>query len=57
VVGALLSYSSVTIFSRRAIFIGGHFFMAILLFTTGMFIEERRGLEVLGAICVFLIVY
>mmetsp|Transcript_5278 Transcript_5278/g.8168 ORF Transcript_5278/g.8168 Transcript_5278/m.8168 type:complete len:117 (+) Transcript_5278:1022-1372(+) len=55
--GAIISYSSVTVFSRRTIFIGGHFLMSILLFTTGLFIEERRGSEILIAICSYLVVY
>ena len=37
--GAILSYYSIAIFSRRAIFIGGHFFMGILLVMSGYYIH------------------
>jgi len=37
--GAVLSYYSVAIFSRRAIFIGGHFVMGVLLLMSGYYIQ------------------
>lgn len=37
--GSILSYYSIAIFSRRTIFIGGHFMMAALLTLTGYFIR------------------
>lgn len=39
--GSTLSYYSIAIFSRRAIFIGGHFYMGVLLFLTGYFISIK----------------
>jgi len=39
--GAILSYYSVAIFSRRAIFIGGHFFMGVLLVMSGYYIHIK----------------
>lgn len=39
--GAFLSYYTVSLLSRRAIFIGGHFIMAILLFATAYFAHVK----------------
>lgn len=39
VTGAFLSYYSVAIFTRRALFIGGHFFMGALQLMCGFFIQ------------------
>ena len=38
VVGAMLSYFSVSFFSRRTLFIGGHFLMGVLMFATGFYV-------------------
>lgn len=35
VIGAMLSYFTVSYFSRRVLFIGGHFIMGVLMFLTG----------------------
>jgi hypothetical protein len=56
-VGAILSYYSIAIFSRRTIFIGGHFFMAALLTLTGYFIRINEVELVLLTICSHIIVY
>ena len=37
-IGAILSFYSVAIFSRRKLFIGGHFFMGVLLLMSAYFI-------------------
>jgi hypothetical protein len=37
-IGAILSFYSVAIFSRRTLFIGGHFFMGVLLLMSAYFI-------------------
>jgi len=38
VVGAFISYFTVSYFTRRVLFIGGHFLMAILMFLTGFYV-------------------
>jgi hypothetical protein len=55
--GAILSYYSVAIFSRRAIFIGGHFFMGVLLGMSGYYIHIDQPELVLLSFCSFVIVY
>lgn len=55
--GAILSYYSIAIFSRRTIFIGGHFFMAALCTLTGYFIRQKQVELVLLAVCSHIVVY
>ena len=55
--GAILSYYSIAIFSRRAIFIGGHFFMGVLLMTSGYYIHINQPELVLLSFCSFVVVY
>lgn len=56
-VGAILSYYSVAIFSRRAIFIGGHFFMSVLLIMSGYYMHINQPELVLLSLCSFVAVY
>lgn len=55
--GAILSYYSVAIFSRRSIFIGGHFFMGVLLIMSGYYIHINQPELVLLSFCTFVVVY
>lgn len=55
--GSVLSYYSIAIFSRRAIFIGGHFFMAVLHFATGYWVHKKQAELVLLSMCTLIIVY
>jgi hypothetical protein len=41
VAGALLSVFSVSTFSRRTLFIGGHFLMGILMFLCGFYVQNK----------------
>lgn len=56
-VGAILSFWSCTYFTRRAVFIGGHAIMSILLFMVAYFIDIKYSDGVLMSLCVFIIVY
>jgi hypothetical protein len=56
-IGAVLSFWSVTYFSRRTIFVGGHFIMGVLLFLVGYFIESRQQDLVIFILCIFLTIY
>lgn len=55
--GAILSYYSIAIFSRRAIFIGGHFFMGVLLVMSGYYIHINQPELVLLTFCSFVVIY
>jgi hypothetical protein len=55
--GAMLSYYSVKIFSRRALFIGGHFLMAAMYFIGGYFIKVKQADLVLVCIVLFILVF
>ena len=55
--GAILSYYSVAIFSRRSIFIGGHFFMGVLMIMSGYYIHINQPELVLLSFCTFVVVY
>ena len=55
--GAMLSYYSIAIFSRRAIFIGGHFMMGALLMLTGYFIQQKQAELVLLTLSCHIIIY
>ena len=53
----MLSYYSIAIFSRRAIFIGGHFMMGALLMLTGYFIQQKQAELVLLTLSSHIIIY
>lgn len=53
--GALNSNFTVYFLSRRAVFIGGHFFMLIFLFLTGIFIHFKNGNMSLLCICLYIV--
>lgn len=55
--GAIVSYYSIAIFSRRAIFIGGHFFMGLLLVVSGYYIHMQQPELVLLSFCSFVVIY
>jgi len=55
--GAILSYYSIAIFSRRAVFIGGHFFMGVLLVMSGYYIRINQPELVLLSFCTFVVIY
>jgi len=55
--GAIISYYSIAIFSRRAIFIGGHFIMGVLLCISGYYIHLNQPELVLLSFCSFVVVY
>jgi hypothetical protein len=57
VMGALLSYFTVSYFSRRALFIGGHFCLCVLLFMTGNYVENKHHDHALACILVYIIVF
>ena len=57
VIGAMLSYYTVALFSRRAIFIGGHFLMAVCLFAAAFFIQKKQADLVLLFTCSFIIIF
>lgn len=57
VLGAILSYYSIAIFTRRAIFIGGHFFMGVLLIMSGYYIKINQPELVLLGFCTFVVIY
>ena len=56
-VGAVLSLWTIKYLSRRAIFIGGHLVMGILLFMVAHFIDTKQPELVLINICLFIITY
>jgi hypothetical protein len=56
-VGAILSLWTIRYLSRRAIFIGGHLIMAVLLFAVAYYIDVKRSELVLINLCAFIIVY
>lgn len=56
-VGAILSFWSCTLFTRRTVFIGGHALMSFLLFMVAYFIDIKYSDGVLMSLCVFIIVY
>jgi len=57
VVGALISLWTVSYFSRRAIFVGGHFFMGIFLLLSGYFIDAKKSEFTLLNVCLFIIAF
>lgn len=56
-IGSILSYFTVGLFSRRAIFMGGHFFMGIFLFIIGYLIRIRQAESALLFICLFILAF
>lgn len=56
-VGAVLSYYTVSLLSRRAVFIGGHLCMAVLLFATAYFVQIRQAELVLLTMSSFVVVF
>ena len=57
VVGAILSYFTTSYFSRRALFIGGHFFMGLLMFATGYFVQTKQHDPALICILLFIMIF
>ena len=55
IIGAILSYYSIGWFSRKAIFVGGHFFMGLFLFICGYLIDQRLEDLTLISLCLFVI--
>lgn len=55
--GAILSYYTISMFTRRAIFVGGHFIMAALLFISAYFTQIKNVDLVLWTLCAFIIVF
>ena len=55
--GAILSYYSVSLLTRRAVLVGGHFLMSVLLLLCGHFITIKRHDYVLGCICGFVMLH
>ena len=56
-IGACLSYFSITLLSRRALFIGGHFIMCVLMFLTGFYVDMKKHDLALVCILLFIIVF
>jgi len=57
VVGAIMSYFTVSYFSRRALFIGGHLLMGILMFLTGYFVQIKQHDPALICILLFILIF
>lgn len=57
VVGAILSYYSISLFSRKSLFVGGHFLMGVLLILSGFYIDTMKHDLLLLCICVYVIVF
>ena len=57
VAGAIFSFWTVQYFSRRAIFVGGHFFMAVFLFLSGYYIDTKKSEFTLINVCAFIICF
>ena len=57
IIGAVLSYYSISYFSRKFVFGGGHLIMSILLFLSGYMIMAKQEDVVLIMICVFMVIF
>lgn len=57
VIGAILSMFTVSYFTRRALFIGGHFFMGCLMFLTGYYVTRKHHDDALACICLFILLF
>ena len=57
IIGAIASYYTIKTFSRRAIFIGGHFTMGCILIVSGYFVYMNQPELVLLSFCSFVAVY
>ena len=57
VAGAFFSYFTVSYFSRRTLFVGGHFLLCVLLFMTGSYVENKHHDHALACILVYIIVF
>jgi hypothetical protein len=57
VIGAVLSYFSVNYLTRRVLFCGGHFIMAVLLFLSGFYIDMKLHDMTLTCVLVFVVVF
>ena len=55
--GAMASYYSIALFSRRTIFVGGHLLMGALLVVSGFYIRANQPELVLLSFCSFVVVY
>lgn len=57
IIGAIASYYTIKTFSRRVIFIGGHFIMGAVLIVSGYFVYIDQPELVLFGFCTFVAVY
>jgi len=57
VLGSVISYFTVAMFTRRALFVGGHFIMCILMFMCGFYIDQKRHDSALLCICLFILIF
>ena len=57
VIGAMLSYFTVSYFSRRVLFIGGHFIMGVLMFLTGYCVQTKQHDPALSCILMFILIF
>ena len=57
VIGAVTSYFTVQWLTRRALFVGGHFFMAVLMLMCGLYCDQKKHDSVLLCICMFVFVF
>jgi len=57
VVGAVCSYYTVSWMTRRALFVGGHFIMAVLMLMCGLYCDQKKHDLVLLCICLFVFVF
>ena len=53
--GAIVSLGTVSYFTRRALLVGGHIIMMILLTLVGVFTDINQPYLVLVAMCLFII--
>jgi hypothetical protein len=57
VVGAILSYYSVSFFKRKTLFVGGHFIMGVLLMMAGYYIHTLKHDLCLLCIILYIITF
>ena len=57
VIGACMSYFTITLLSRRALFVGGHFIMCVLMFLTGFYVDMKKHDLALVCILLFIVVF
>jgi hypothetical protein len=55
--GAILSFYTVSLFSRRALFVGGHFIMCVMMFLTGFYVDMKKHDLALMCILIFILVF